>query len=310
VQDGIAGANTRPVLDQSVTTYMNNAGAPLGVMNFGTVQAQFRQMYCFLVDLDAQAMLGTPMTAAFYQAAIRWARGQAHANQAAYGLSQVYNLNAMIEDVFDTPQLFSLRHPLQYKQTRGAGVPAPVAGAPANFLNYWQDASRVIYATGGLLELFLRFVTGNASDTNPPTANITRYSTPGLTLVQALSASQLMFPPNEALQVQLPPANNLTGASGFAKPERSCAIFYGSTQYVNWPYLGDGFTKNSMHEMGHTLYLRHHRTQAGGLHASASFREDHDNTDRCLMGYLFCEGEYCGKCHLKIRGWDISQMPV
>jgi len=87
VQDGIAGANTRPVLDQAVTTYMNNAGAPLGVMNFGTVQAQFRQMYCFLVDLDAQAMLGTPMTAAFYQAAIRWARGQAQANQAAYGLS-------------------------------------------------------------------------------------------------------------------------------------------------------------------------------------------------------------------------------
>ena len=309
-QDGIAGANTRPVLDQAVTTYMNNAGAPLGVMNFGTVQAQFRQMYCFLVDLDAQAMLGTPMTAAFYQAAIRWARGQAHANQAAYGLSQVYNLNTMIEDVFDTPQLFSLRHPLQYNRTRGAGVPAAVAGAPANFLNYWQDASRVIYATGGLLELFLRFVTGNASDTNPPTANITRYSTPGLTLVQALSASQLMFPPNEALQVQLPPSNNLTGASGFAKPERACAIFYGSTQYVNWPYLGDGFTKNSMHEMGHTLYLRHHRTQPGGLHASASFREDHDNTDRCLMGYLFCEGEYCGKCYLKIRGWDISQMPV
>ena len=150
------------------------------------------------------------------------------------------NKDTMIEDVFDTPQLFSLRHPLQYNRTRGAGVPAAVAGAPANFLNYWQDASRVIYATGGLLELFLRFVTGNASDTNPPTANITRYSTPGLTLVQALSASQLMFPPNEALQVQLPPSNNLTGASGFAKPERACAIFYGSTQYVNWPYLGDG----------------------------------------------------------------------
>lgn len=308
--DGIAGANTRPVLDAAVTNYMNGAGAPLGVMNFATVEAQFRQMYCLLVDADAQTMAGTPMTAAFYRAAIQWARAQAHANQAAYGLSQVYNINAMIEDTFDTPQLFSIRHPLQYNRSRGAGVPAAVAGAPANFLNYWGDATNLIYSTGGLLELFLRFVTGNASDTSAPTANIIRYSTPGLTVVQALSASQLMFPPNQALQVQLPPASAITGASGWATQERSCAIFYGSTLYVNWPYLGDGFTKNSMHEMGHTLYLRHNRTVAGGLHANASFREDHDNTDRCLMGYLFCEGEYCGKCHLKIRGWDISQMPV
>jgi hypothetical protein len=128
--------------------------------------------------------------------------------------------------------------------------------------------------------------------------------------VQALAASQMMFPPNEPLQVQLPPSSNITGASGWATAERACAIWYGSVWYNNWPYQGDGFSKNSMHEMGHTLYLRHHFTSAGGTHANASFREDHDNTDRCLMGYLFSEGEYCGKCHLKIRGWDISQMPV
>src|SRR5260370_41515530 len=115
-------------------------GGPVGGMTVATVQAQFRQMYCLLVDADAQTMAGVPMTAAFYLAAIRWARAQAHANQAAYGLSQAYNLNAMIEDTFDTPQLFSLRHPLQYNRTRGAGVPAAVAGAPPNFLTYWQDA--------------------------------------------------------------------------------------------------------------------------------------------------------------------------
>jgi hypothetical protein len=61
--------------------------------------------------------------------------------------------------------------------------------------------------------------------------------------------------------------------------------------------------------MGHTLYLRHHRTRPGGLHNAASFPEDHDGRDNCLMGYIFCEGEYCGKCHLKIRGWDVSKMP-
>jgi hypothetical protein len=139
---------------------------------------------------------------------------------------------------------------------------------------------------------------------------LTRYSTPGLTVVRTLAASQLMFAPNEANQVQVPAADNLTGASGIAVPQRGCFVFYGSKLYVNWPYKGDGLTKNTMHEMGHTLYLRHHRTRPGGLHANASFREDHDNADRCLMGYLFCEGEYCAKCHLKLRGWDISKLPV
>src|SRR4029079_13721386 len=120
-------------------------------------------------------------------------------------------------------------------------------------------------------------------------------------------------------------------ATGIATQERSCVVFGGVGTYTNWVYMPDGYTKNAMHEMGHTLYLRHGYTgnQVGGVvnwqHAGASFCEDHDSLttvanpaaipppvpyDRCVMGYLRCEGEFCGKCHLKIRGWDISQMPV
>jgi hypothetical protein len=307
---------TQNALNAAYNAYLVTIGQPLGAVVFATVGAQFSSINCAVDSTPAQA---TPvMTAADYKAAIHWARAQAHANQAAYGLSQLYNINVMVDDTFNTPHLFTMCHLANYNRNRnkgapvGAGVPAAVPGPPPP-KNYWTDFQNLIYAENGLLQLFLRYITGNASATNAPTANLTRYSTPGLTVVRSLSASQLMFAPNQPGQVQVvlppPPANNPGRASGIATKERGCSVFYGSTYYTNWPYQGDGLTANTMHEMGHTLYLRHHRTVAGGLHNSASFSEDHDGSDRCLMGYLYCEGQYCGKCQLKIRGWDISKMP-
>jgi hypothetical protein len=298
---------TQASLDAAYNAYLTQCGQPLGAVVFATVTAQFQQMNCTMDATPAQA---TPvMKASEYLAAIRWARSQANTTQGALGLSQQYNINVMIEDTFDTPHLFSAIHPAHYNRIRGVGVPAAAAGASGNYPGYYADLQNLIYAENGLLQLFLRYITGDSSVASPPTANLTRYSTPGLTVVRILSASQLMFAPNQPGQVQLPARNSLSGASGLATKERACAVFYGSTLYVNWPYKGDGLTKNTMHEMGHTLYLRHHRTRPGGLHNAASFPEDHDGRDNCLMGYIFCEGEYCGKCHLKIRGWDVSKMP-
>ena len=110
-------------------------------------------------------------------------------------------------------------------------------------------------------------------------------------------------------------------ASGIATKERGASVYGGVSYYATWVYAPDGFTKNTLHEFGHTLYMRHQFTGPNYLHPG-NFREDHDSRtaanpanvgqvyDRCLMGYLPCEGEFCGKCHLKLRGWDISQMPV
>jgi hypothetical protein len=286
-------------------------------------------MYCELQINPAITATPPPqLTAAQYRDAIRWAITQVQANQGTLGLSARRNVSAMFSDEFETPFLFEIQHPRQYNRKRGAGFPAAVAAH--NFELYWSDAASCIYGENGLLHLFLRYINGQASAANPPTANLTRYSTPGLAVVAAMAASRLFAIPQEAGQV-IPPSIGVCRASGIATKERAASVFGGVIYYANWIYLGDGYTKNALHEMGHTLYLRHQFTgnDVGGvknwLHVGANFREDHDSLttvsnpetlpapvpyDRCLMGYLPCDGDYCGKCHLKIRGWDISQMPV
>lgn len=328
------------MLDATVATYIAGAAAPyvsglgpaVAPFVFATATAQFRQMYCDL-EIEPAIQAGSALTAVQYQEAIRWAIAQVQANIAAFPLYAPRNVSAMFSDEFETPFLFDLRHPRQYNRSHGAGF----ADVPAalDFRNYWQDAADIIYSTGGLLELFLRYITGRASAASPPTATLTRFSTPGLTVVPAIAASRLFAPPLEPHQARIR-IGNYSGcqASGIATQERACAVFGGVNYYAGWVYTGDGFTLNAMHEMGHTLYFRHQFTgnAIGGpppvpnwMHAGASFREDHDSLstvvdptivpppvayDRCLMGYLPCEGEYCGKCHLKLRGWDISQLPV
>jgi len=286
-------------------------------------------MYCEL-EIEQAVRNATPMTKARWHDAFVWARQQSQANQAAYGLQAVRNVNQMFRDIFETPFLFEVCHPGHYNRKRGAGVPA--AAAANNYEAYWQDAATIITRDDGLLQLFLRYLTGMASAAKPPTANLTRYSTPGLTVVSAIADTRMFWPPAEPGQVAINIGNYwLSQASGVATKERACAVFGGNGYYAAWFYMPDGYTKNSLHEMGHTLYLRHQFTgkKVGGVpnwqHAGASFREDHDSKttvvdpsivppavvyDRCLMGYLPCEGEFCGKCHLKLRGWDIAQMPV
>jgi hypothetical protein len=328
---------TQTQLAQTLSEYINGGGAlyvsgfgpSVGIFNYAHAEAQFLGMYCQL-EIEPAVRAATPMTAAQWHDAFLWARQQVQTNQAAFGLHGVRNVNEMFRDNFETPFLFELCHPVQHNRRRGAGVPA--AGAANNFRDYWQDAAVLIYGQDGLLQLFLRYLTGAASAASPPTANLTRYSTPGLTVVPGIVASRLFWPPQEPGQVSSD-IGNFWGcqASGIATKERACAVFGGILYYNNWFYTPEGYTKNALHEMGHTLYLRHQFTgnSVGGLpnwlHAGASFREDHDSKttvvtpstipppvlyDRCLMGYLECEGEFCGKCHLKIRGWDISQMPV
>jgi hypothetical protein len=330
--------DTQTQLDLTVTEYLNGGGAlyvrgvgpSVGAFDYGYAEAQFGSMYCEL-EIEQAVRNATPMTEVQWHSAFLWARQQAQSNQAAYGLHLVRNVSQMFRDNFETPYLFEICHPRHYNRRRGHGVPA--AAAANNHRDYWQDAAQIIYADGGLLQLFLRYLTGGASTATPPTANLTRYSTPGLTVVPAIAASRLFAPPTEPGQVNCNIGNHWgCQASGIATKERACAVFGGSLVYANWCYMPDGYTKNALHEMGHTLYLRHQFTGnelvpgvSNWLHAGANFREDHDSKttvvvpstipppvvyDRCLMGYLPCEGAFCGKCHLKIRGWDISQMPV
>jgi hypothetical protein len=326
-------AGTQTALDATVTqfiggggpVYTNGFGPAVGPFVFATATAQFQVMYCEL-EIEPAITGGSQLTSAQYRDAIHWAIAQCHATRGGLGAA-TRNVLQMFTEEFETPFLFQIVHPRQYNRARGAGFPAAVAGGAGDFAGYWNDAASVIYNDNGLLQLFLRYLTGGASAANPPTANLTRYSTPGLTVVSAMSASWLFWSAQEAGLVA-PPAINVAQASGIATKERAASVYGGVGVYASWIYLGDGYTKNALHEIGHTLYLRHQFTgsQLGTwLHAEGNFREDHDSLttvpnpqnlpdtvpyDRCLMGYQPSDGDFCGKCHLKIRGWDISQMPV
>lgn len=331
---------TQTELEKTISEYINGGGS-LYVSGFGPVvspfdfevaRAQFRQLYCALeIEPTIESNVPPPtLDAAQWGNAFLWARQKAHNAQATYGLNLTRNVNAMFLPNFKTPFLFEICHPKQYNRTRGAGFSA--AGTASHFKAYWLDAAIIIYADDGLLDLFLRYLAGAAGPAKPPTGKITPYSTPGMTVVPAMAASRLFWPPQEPGQVQINIGSFMgCNASGVARKERSCAVFGGRDYYKTWVYHPDGYTKNTLHEIGHILYLRHQFTGniINGIpnwqHAGANFREDHHSTttvldpslipppvlyDRCLMGYLHCEGQFCGKCQLKIRGWDISQMPV
>jgi hypothetical protein len=333
-------AATQAALDQTVSqylvgggpTYTSGIGPDLAAFQFATAIAQFQVMYSEL-EIAPAIIAGQTLTAAQYQDALQWAIATAQSKLATYGLTTPRDVAAMFSPEFQTPFLWDIRHPQQYNRMRGAVFPAAVAGASTNFDNYWLDADSIIYSTDGLLELFMRYILGGASAANPPTPNLTRLSTPGINVLAAIATSRLFSAPAEINQVV--PFNGPNGSSqntGIAIRERAATVYGGVTTYTGWIYQGDGFTKNTLHEIGHTLYLRHQytgNTNAAGVqiwtHAGANFCEDHDSPaananpiavpdqvpyDRCLMGYLPCDGDFCGKCHLKLRGWDIAQLPV
>src|SRR5262249_10671038 len=152
------------------------------------VRAQLQAMYCDM-EIEPAITSAAPapaLTAAQWHDAMLWARQQAHARQGSYGLTNRRNVNAMFLDNFETPHLFVISDPRHYNRTHGPGY-RDVHPYP----NYFKDAADIIYSDGGLLELFLRYLTGAASAANPPTANLTRYSTPGLTVVPTMCASRL-----------------------------------------------------------------------------------------------------------------------
>ena len=71
------------------------------------------------------------------------------------------------------------------------------------------------------------------------------------------------------------------------------------------------------HEMGHSLYLLH------ASNTTDKHPNDHDQSDNnCFMSYstpsvafpFQAQGVYephlCGKCNLKVRGWNITALPA
>ena len=98
----------------------------------------------------------------------------------------------------------------------------------------------------------------------------------------------------------------------------SGAGFANGVCYIWWPkadYDGLGYVveKYALHELGHCLYLRHHYTAAAtgpvATWPASDNPDDHDADDAaCAMSYYQTAWHLCGKCILKLRGWDEAQL--
>jgi len=72
-----------------------------------------------------------------------------------------------------------------------------------------------------------------------------------------------------------------------------------------------------MHECGHARFLYHHKTGGGGAGDPVQTPHHHDlDQERCIMSYgINPDGpnawdyRFCGKCILRLRGWDVLALP-
>ncbi len=97
--------------------------------------------------------------------------------------------------------------------------------------------------------------------------------------------------------------------SGVAVATRGCFLFYGSGTYgTGMPY---NLEANTLHEMGHCMFMPHQWTDkvAATGAVSGGVPAEHDYKDYCIMSYqknVLNFYDYCGRCNLKLRGWDTS----
>jgi hypothetical protein len=120
---------------------------------------------------------------------------------------------------------------------------------------------------------------------------------------------------------------SLNGGSGGFKPTSDPAARNRTSQLAGYVRL-DGavtmcvdnpFNVNCyvMHECGHARFLYHHLTHGGGAHDTSDTPDDHDHDqERCIMSYgISPDGpddwdyRFCGKCILRLRGWNVRPLP-
>jgi len=122
--------------------------------------------------------------------------------------------------------------------------------------------------------------------------------------------------------------NNTVVEADYVPPVSSLGLHYGIAMINNPDRASDGDLV--VHEMGHCRYLTHHETGMSPTGGTASDNpDDHDvNDHNCIMcypwgipsrnppttasGLTWNQGDatqprFCGKCNLKIRGWDFRR---
>jgi hypothetical protein len=93
--------------------------------------------------------------------------------------------------------------------------------------------------------------------------------------------------------------------SGTATRYRGAFLYFGEEFYADYHYDA---SSNTLHELGHVLYMKHHWLDSSNDPGHDAV--DHDYGDMCVMSYRNCDGDYCGRCLLHLRGWNINAIPL
>jgi hypothetical protein len=169
---------------------------------------------------------------------------------------------------------------------------------------------------------------------------------PGLTFFQAVVGDEPSHTFEPSWKATFYDHGMQITSSGQSVSVRGAYIFYGDQAYAgtDFFYTSDGTAgtpssaygvgANTAHELGHVLHLRHSWTSpddfstyqstgslpapkptfdgSGVMPASAqNFIDDHDyQQHHCLMSYLRGTGNYCGRCLLNLRGWNLDKIPA
>jgi hypothetical protein len=243
----------------------------LGTITTATMQAEYAKAFHDLV-IDKDAAAPVTMDAAAYTAALADAKKNV-------SNPRNYDLDVLIKTTFDSPYMFWLEDDVTYNANRKAGKRALDLTKEST----WRTDIRDI-----IKDLRLGFM-----------KHFTLNALPGVTIIRNEIGDSYSYwaNPNK-------PAGWTATTSGVAVSVRGCFLWYPNATYTaGMPYP---LTINAMHEMGHVLYLRHHYTSAP---SGGGFPTNHDGQDDCLMGYLNLNtNDHCGKCLLKLRGWDESKV--
>lgn len=249
-----------------------NLQGALGTITTATMVTEYaKAFHDAVIDKDAATPLN--LTAATYRAAIVAAK-------ASVRNPRNYDLDALINTGFASPFTFWLADDATYNANRKAGT----RRLNLTRANTWGQIGAIL---DGLIDGFLKHFTTRA--------------VPGVMIVRGEVGDSYSYwaHPNR-------PANWSWTTSGVATKMRGCYVWYPNSIYTStMPYP---VTINTMHEMGHVLFLRHLYTQGAGATASGGFPANHDAQDDCIMGYMaLTTNDFCGKCLLKLRGWDESK---
>jgi hypothetical protein len=241
-------------------------------ITLANVAAEYRKAYCEMI-IESTAAVHVLTTAEWTAA-----RNYAVSKITAPGIE----MSVMLPATNSTPFMFPLASFAQYN--------AGVAGHPpfipyTNIAVYWTQVRSLL---SQLIDGFVDHFSGNALP---------------FVVMQAPFGDALTY------SGTVPGMYNggYLSTSGQATSSRGCHLWWGSWFYNQFAY---GLDANTVHETGHCHYGPHQWTQLTGTTLSGGFPTEHDRHDRCVMGYIAMPGDFCGRCLLRLRGWDIAPIPA